>query len=228
MNKALVISLLTGYYFLTCLVSAGMFVQMLTFPMFLICIFNISSIKSSIFTPEDMIWLCVYLFFVIQPSQAIDGNYITGGPVDGIRFERYEFVSAMGIIFIFFLFVSVFKYVFGYSRVSIAVPRFNILMSGNQFLAITIFNYLIFFSYIAVVGVSAALASRSGKGADLNRNIVVMMQSMQIISTIIIVSYVKNRKFNSLHKIIVMCISLLMLAVSQNPFNTPRFFLLAS
>src|SRR3981081_2189574 len=96
------------YYALNAVFSAELFSVILTLPVFVICCFNISMIKSDYATVQDMIWLGIYMFFVIAPCQMLRlGYFDDAGPASGLYFDDYEIVTAEFVVFLFLLVASI-------------------------------------------------------------------------------------------------------------------------
>lgn len=223
---------LSIYFLINAVLAQDSFSVFLTTPLFLLIMFNVGRLKSSFVTPDDMFWLLIYLFFVIHPLQAISSGFIgTEGPASSIQYSNSEMIYAIVIVILFALFFSIGR---GLAlRNSSADPAFTqSALSPNPawvlvFLAINIASFI---AYVASYGLENLLAPRNDQ---IRENIYLFSQlllAFQILSVIFLCSfYKKSRHINAwVAGLFALSISLVLLLVSQNPFNSARFFLLGA
>ncbi|WP_105386090.1 hypothetical protein [Neorhizobium alkalisoli] len=207
---------------------------LLTLPTFLLCIFNVYRIKNRYLTAADMFWFVYFIFFVIGPIQTLSDNYFRkGGPVFGIYFTDGEIYTAAAVTFLFALSATVAGLWMARdakpSRPNVAnyvidsgmlVPLFGVVLLS--FVAFVVFSG----------GIGNVLASRSERDADSVSLLRIFALASLLISTFFITAVVmrgrQNGRSPGFSGFAILGCSLALLLVAQNPFNTPRYFLIQS
>ncbi len=222
------------YYVLNIIVVAELFSVLLTIPVFLICCFHQLRNRSKYATPQDMMWFVIYMCFVIAPCQSLKLGYFDNeGPVTGLYFDEAEIITAEAIVFVFLLVASVTAALFAKKAGGddgIVVTEYR--MKGGMLLPIFSANVLSFFGYIIIMGgIGNVLADRLARTTPADMApVAVVFLSLQSISCLFACIYAKcgAKKSPSVVVLTYMIVvaSIAMLLVSQNPFNSARFFLL--
>ncbi|WP_157096095.1 hypothetical protein [Methylosinus sp. R-45379] len=216
------------YYLINAIFARDIFSVFLTFPLFVLVITAVMNRKSKYFDIHEMVWIIVYIFFVIEPVQAIADGHITDGPVDVLYFTRYELMEAMVTIFIFFslyLYNSVICY-----RQDHGFRTENILIGQRMMLVAFVINV---FAFVGVVvtsgGITNLLAYRLEKDVSstdfISFPILTLQISTAFIACIAHIGAPRNFKYIST---LIIAIILILLGISQNPRNAARYFVLAS
>ncbi|WP_271623817.1 hypothetical protein [Bradyrhizobium sp. CCBAU 11430] len=173
-----------------------------------------------------MIWLITYLFFVIGPCQTIGDGYIgkTAGPVAGISFTDAELAQTALLIFLFFLTVTITKFFF-----KPKIPRtFNLVLSAAHTGPLIMLNILAFAAFVIFSGgISNVLASRADKLRDEISTIATAFLALQIVSAILTTTIYRTSPASRLAAPATLLV-LTLLLVSQNPYNSARYYLLAA
>lgn len=222
------ICFLAGYYLLNCMFVAEPLSIALTLPLFLLCCLNLYLIKEPYFVAKDMLWLIVYLFFVIGPCQAIGAGYIgkSTGPVVGIPFSDAELVETSVLVFLFFsvatLIGQIAKTPAQHSRAA------SFTMDSQDAILLLIINVGAFMGFVLFSGgISNVLASRAEKLRDEASAVAFVFLALQIVSTAVIAAIYRTEKRSPI-TVFAIAPAIALLAVSQNPFNTARYFLVAA
>jgi hypothetical protein len=216
---------LAFYYALNC-IFAEPFAIMVTFPIFAICCLNLYYIKEKTIDAEDMFWLTIYLFFVIGPCQSFNHGFIgSTGPVSGVSFTEGELIQASLIVITFSLFATLTKFL----RTAES-QKFTDSFRINSHAAapLLVLNLIALLGFVVFSGGFAnVLASRADKVRDAISPISTVFISVQIVITILIATLYRTTS-NSKFPTIAFIASALLLLFAQNPFNTPRFYLIAA
>ncbi|PJG55632.1 hypothetical protein CVM73_08735 [Bradyrhizobium forestalis] len=222
------ISFLAGYYLLNCMFVAEPFSIALTLPLFLLCCLNLYLIEEPHFVAKDMLWLIVYLFFVIGPCQAIGAGYIgkSTGPVVGIPFSDAELVETSALVFLFFSVATVIgqiaKTPAQHSRAA------SLTMESQDAILLLIVNVGAFMGFVLFSGgIGNVLASRAEKLRDEASAVAAVFLALQIVSTAVIAAIYRSENKSPL-TVFAIAPAIILLVVSQNPFNTARYFLVAA
>src|SRR5215469_671481 len=76
------------YYIVNVIFAADAFAVFITFPIFLVCLLNVATIREDYATPTDLLWMVLYFFFIIAPVQSLKGGYLdSDSPAAGIFFS---------------------------------------------------------------------------------------------------------------------------------------------
>ncbi len=212
-----------GYYALHVAFVSEAFTIAITLPTFLICCFNVARIEEDRATVHDMIWLCIYMFLVISPCQTLFNNYFESeGLMEGLRFETEDIVTATLIVVVFLLVATVTSIWVG--RVGFkTVTAYE--LGDRSFRLILLGNLACFALYIASVGgLANALADRLSK-EEFSGPVATAFLSAQLVTCLLGAAYVRVRPLR-LSTGAGLALMLVLLFISQNPFNTARFFLL--
>lgn len=212
-----------GYYALHVAFVAEWFTVAITLPTFLICCFNVARIKEDRATAQDMIWLCIYMFLVISPCQTLFGNYFESeGLMEGLRFETEDIITATLIVVVFLLVATVTNLWAGSLRYKV-VTAYELW--DNSFRLILLGNLASFVLYIAAVGgLANALADRLDK-EEFSQPVATALLSAQLVTCLLGAVYVWSRPMR-MSTSAGLALMLALLFVSENPFNTARYFLL--
>ncbi len=218
---AIRLSFFVGYYALHVAFVSESFTILITFPTFLICCFNVAKIEEDRATVQDMIWLCVYMFLVISPCQTLFDNYFESeGLMEGLRFETDEILTATLIVVVFLLVATVTSVLAGGDKTVRAYE-----LSDTSFRLILLGNLAGFALYIASVGgLANALADRLSK-EEFYAPVATALLSVQLVTCFFGAAYVRSRPLR-VSTGAGLALMLTLLLISQNPFNTARFFLL--
>ena len=220
------------YYLLNVAFSAELFSFALTFPVFLVCCFNIFRIKGRYARAQDMIWLIVYLFFVIAPCQSLRlGYFDNNGPVSGLYFDDTEIITAELIVFVF-LVVATITTVLTSKLYSDGIKQTDYQMNHRPLVFLVSLNVFAFLVFVVLLGgIGAVLSDRLSRsdGAD-TPSIATLFLATQVITCFLTCIYFKTQPRGSLVtsiKSFLACACVIaLLLVSQNPYNSARFFLL--
>lgn len=205
---------------------------LLTLPTFLVCLFNIHRIRNSYLTVADMFWFVYFVFFVIGPIQSLSDNYFRkGGPVFGVYFTNGEILSAAAIAFLFALSATI----AGLLSDRITPPSSHqtkrCVIDSGILVPLSIIAVISFAAFVIFSGglgnVLASRSQRDGEGVSLLR---VFALASLIISTLfsiaILMAGTQKGRSPGLFGVVVVVGSLMLLAIAQNPYNTPRYFLI--
>lgn len=220
------IGFLIGYYLLNCIFAAESYSIVLTLPLLILCCVNLYPIREKFFVAEDMIWLITYLFFVIGPCQTIGDGYIgkTVGPVAGVSFTDAELAQTALLIFLFFFAVTVAKLLFKPSNP--IVSRFE--LPGVHVSPLLLLNIFAFIGFVVFSGgISNVLASRADKLRDEISTVGTAFLALQIVTAIFVTAIYRTPTRTRLATPATF-FALALLLVSQNPYNSARYYLLAA
>lgn len=196
----------------------------LTLPTFALVLARLNAIRSENFTPQDMLWLIVLLFFVVSPNQAIKGLGFVGGPTIGIEYEPVLFIKAQLIVLIGVGIIAHYDAKAGRALARTESGR-SVSISSTGGLWIFLISLLAFLVYIQLAGgVSNVMAPRRERVRDDVSFLAVAFLAMLALGTMLQASR-RNRGLLGWGALIA---SALMLAFCINPLNAPRFFILAS
>ncbi|MBR1086695.1 hypothetical protein JQ621_04315 [Bradyrhizobium manausense] len=194
-----------------------------TLPIFLICCFNVARIGEDRATVQDMIWLCIYMFLVISTCQSLfNGYFESEGLMEGVRFETADILKATLIVVVFLLVATATSIWVGNVGVKTLTSyelrdsSFVVLLLGN----IASFGLFI----VSVGGLANALADRLSK-EEFYAPVATGFLAAQLVTCFLGAAYVRARPFR-FWTAAGFALMVLLQLVSQNPFNTARFFLL--
>ncbi|MFS8038140.1 glycosyl hydrolase family 28-related protein [Xanthobacter sp. AM11] len=220
--------LMIAYFILNVAFARDVAIVLFTLPIFAMILFFSTRETARYLQPSDVIWLCFYLFFVIVPIQSFDSGYFDfGRPTTGIYFSYWEVASAFAIVGIFIL-------VFGtlYSeRVSpdAGGSKPHVEVSSIAFIVFILLAMVSFVGFIgASGGLGSVLAPRNEKTGEVVVGVTTVTLACQVVFTqIAFAAWLQTRRFGLVGLSLVILLFLIM-AVSQNPFNTARFFLIST
>lgn len=223
-NIRLIIFLL--YYLINCLLAKDSFSIALTAPMLLLCVFGVATLRSKWFSFDDMTWIIAYLFFTIGPLQALDHGHIADGPVDSIVFTNTQLIEAMASIFLFFTVFLALR-IFYQSKNQ---NSDNIVVGEAALLWLFIVTITSFVGVVAGFGgFTNLLATRYDKEMSQTSIIAYPSEALQMVSVFFIgLVFSRSKGGSKLFSGLLFAVSLILLAVCQNPGNAPRYFLLAA
>jgi hypothetical protein len=220
-----------SYYVLNVCFAAELFSVLLTLPVFIICCFGVSRIRSSYATVQDMAWLVIYMFFVVATCQTLRSGYFDGeSPVNGLYFENYELITAEFIVLLFLLVTSVTTIVvMRYYQVQRA-ESYDLGDRGFFFLiTLSVFSFVMF--VIFMNGLDNVLADRYSRVSPEELTpIATACLALQSIACLLACVCMKGKPrspFGSWFLKFWLCVlSVVLLLVAQNPYNSARFMLL--
>jgi hypothetical protein len=221
-----------SYYALNAFFAAELFSVLLTLPVFIICCLNISRIRSSYATVQDMIWLVIYMFFVIATCQTLRSGYFDrAGPVGGLYFEDYEIITAELVVFLFLLVASITSIVVTkYYHVEHNETDFD--LGDRSFLWLIALNVFAFVMFVVFMnGLDNVLADRYSKTMPPELTpIATVFLALQSIACLLACVCMRRKTRGSIASWLVgfcLCVvAVSMLVVAQNPYNAARFMLL--
>lgn len=199
----------------------SIFVVLLTLPMFLTVLVGLYRIRSRRFEIGDVFWFCLFVYFVISPMQRIHEDRIGGATaITAYAYEPHEFIAAMMIIVLFcvpFLFVSM-------ERDEPAAEAGGSTLPTPVLLAL---NGLAFAFFVASEGgMERLLSSRLEQDPAQAFIGSLFFLGLQSVTAFLVAVrfHVSRSRLISLAPLLLV---IALLAVSRNPFNAPRFMLLA-
>jgi len=210
-----------------------------TLPQFIVLLFGIYRISGKYFDVQDMYWISSFLFFVIAPLQSLKGlgasdiAFFEWGPTERYTFLASEVYTASLIVTTFFLSTILLMRYFSWLNLSRAldfVAESQELRGSSS--KLTVFFSLFIFSCVAYIimsgGIGNVLASRYEKEReDIVKGAVVCLAFLTVSAYFFISVYLRSSQSIKLKKSPLIVVVLVLLAVFNNPFNTPRFFLIA-
>ncbi|MCM8732549.1 O-antigen polymerase [Hephaestia sp. GCM10023244] len=220
-----------GYYAINLLTLKDKVALIVTLPMFFLVLLNVSRIKDKYFTVQDIISLLIYLFFVIEPLQMIDhGRIGVSGPVSRVVYTNVELVTASSIALVFYaIFIITTNYL---SNPKVPIKIFLIEDKRSIFVFIsTVFAFSIFVWLKG--GFSGVFASRYERLAELQSQtsenaigaLIMVCAGVITMGATILAALTKPRLNLTL---IYFIISISIVLICFNPFNTSRFALLSA
>jgi hypothetical protein len=212
---------LSAYYLLNVPFAANWFSVALTAPLFLIVCFAVVRIRSPYVRMADMLWFCIYLFFVIGPVQAMGLDGVIGEVGRArIPYSANEYVVAMAIVVLFV--TPLYMVPQGSLEVSDVTPssrRLTILFAVNIATAITF--------VFTEGGLANLLAARLEQAAADKFIGSLLFLGFQSVSAAMFVAEVRAGK-RDLRWMLPTLIVIGLLVLTRNPFNAPRFMLVAA
>ncbi len=208
-------------YLANLLFADSLFVVLLTLPMFLMVLVGLYRIRSRQFRVGDVFWFCLFVYFVISPLQRMHGDRIGGATaITAYAYEPQEFVVAMLIVVLFclpFLFVSM-------ERDEPAAEAGGSIFPMPVLLALNGFAFASF--VVSEGGMERLLSSRLEQDpsqAFIGSLFFLGLQS--VTACLVAVRFHVSR--SRLISFVPLLLVIVLLAVARNPFNAPRFMLLA-
>ncbi|MET0222463.1 MAG: hypothetical protein ABW213_17575 [Tardiphaga sp.] len=196
------------------------FVVLLTLPMFLVVLAGLFRIRSRQFQIGDVFWFCIFLYFVISPLQRIHGDQIGGATaITAYAYQPEEFATAMLVALLFclpFLFVSMEAVAAKPSDIQPHVPLPALVLTNIAAFALFV---------VSEGGVERLLSSRLEQ--DPAQAFVGSMFFLGLQSITAVMVALRFRTSARLSALMPLLFVIGLLAVSRNPFNAPRFVLLA-
>lgn len=199
----------------------SLFVVLLTLPMFLMVLVGLYRIQSRRFQIGDVFWFCLFVYFVISPLQRIHGDRIGGATaITAYAYEPHEFIAAMLIIVLFclpFLFVQMERDEPADEAGGWTLPMPVLLL----------LNGLAFTSFVASEGgMERLLSSRLEQDpAQAFIGSLFFLGLQSVTACLVAVRFHGAR--SRLTSLVPLLLVIALLAISRNPFNAPRFMLLA-
>jgi hypothetical protein len=196
------------------------FVVLLTLPMFLVVLAGLFRIRSRQFQIGDVFWFCIFLYFVISPLQRIHGDQIGGATaITAYAYQPEEFATAMLVALLFclpFLFASMEAVAAKPSDIQSHVPLPALVLTNIAAFALFV---------VSEGGVERLLSSRLEQ--DPAQAFIGSMFFLGLQSITAVMVAMRFRTSARLSALMPLLLVIGLLAVSRNPFNAPRFVLLA-
>lgn len=198
----------------------SLFVIALTLPMLAMVIVGLWQLKSRDFQLGDVFWFCLFVYFVISPLQRIHGDQLGGATaITAYAYEPAEYVQAMLVVVLFafpFLFVSM--------KSSEGQAGGDVRPGMPFILLVNIVAFILF--AMSEGGLERLLSSRLEQDASQPFIASMLFLAMQSATACLVAANFRQ----SQRRFALLLLSLLVLAllsVARNPFNAPRFMLLA-
>jgi oligosaccharide repeat unit polymerase len=218
-----------GYYLANFLALKDPLAFAITAPMMALVVFNVAALKDRYFTFWDMVHFLMYLFFVIEPMQAVDHGHIgVDGPVSRAAYSTGVLVTTAAAAFIFYLmFTLVMRYV---KPSSAQVEQYVTKPGAPLFIVGVMLAALIL--YIKVMGGLDALfmsrydrlALQTDSYADANGALSVIAAGVLMGCSLMLATIARRTPAAWPYLAAALAIS----AVCFNPFNAARFILLCA
>lgn len=224
---------LAAFYILNAFTAQDSFAIWLTLPLLVLVLSNTGGTSKGDVTPDDVFWFCIYLYFVIGPCQSISfGNVNIDGPTRGLSYQNTQIAYGMFIVFAFLAAFSVGRK----GSLRHAKPLYRrakvVDLSSTDSLPfglLVIINLVAFLGYVAATGgIENVLAARLDKDRDAAAIYNIFFLGFQAVSAAIIAASYHASTNNKLVRLPFLVLAVTLLAVSQNPFNTARFALIAT
>lgn len=214
------------------LTSQDFFSIALTFPLFVFIAAQMYSINRPEFTPEDMFWLCGLLFFVVSPCQRIEGLSFSSGPTFTIRYSAWDFVLAQLVVLLGFGTFSLFlrkaavSGATGFARAGQEGIRLR-----HAFFIIALVVVCFFFYVEFSGGVANVLSPRRLKQKGEASFLRVAFLAIMVVGAMLLVIRARFGRGRPSIRVLDWClvlVALVVVGVAVNPFNSSRFFVIAS
>ncbi len=199
----------------------SVFVVLLTLPMLLMVLIGLFGIRSRRFQVGDVFWFCLFVYFVISPLQRIHGDQIGGATaITAYAYETHEFIAAMLIVVLFclpFLLVPM-------ERDEPAAQAATSILPMPVLLGL---NGLAFaFFVVSEGGMERLLSSRLEQDpAQAFIGSLLFLGLQSVTACLVAVRFHASR--SRLISLVPLLLVIVLLAIARNPFNAPRFMLLA-
>ncbi len=207
-----------GLYLVNLPFADSLFVVGLTLPMLAIVTAGLWRLRSRGFQIGDIFWFCLFIYFVISPLQRIHGDQIGGAAaITAYAYEPAEYALAMMVVVLFtfpFLFVRMHS-----SEEKITAD----VRPGMPFILVVNVVAFILFA-MSEGGFERLLLSRLQQEASPALGMLFL--AMQSATACLVAAYFCQSRQRLVSAAMLLFV-LGLLAVSRNPFNAPRFVLLA-
>ncbi|QFY61003.1 hypothetical protein FZ934_11615 [Rhizobium grahamii] len=207
-------------YLLNLPFADSLFVVLLTLPMLLLVLTGMIRMRSPVFQIGDVFWFCLFVFFVLSPLQRMHGEMIGGTTaITFYAYEPYEYVEAMLIVLLFCV---------PFLAVRMERDASPVAKAGLPFLTTLLFLNVAAFGLFVVSegGFERLLSSRLEQDPAEAFIASMLFLGVQSITTCLVSIHL--RAFPSrLAPLGVFVLVICLLSISRNPFNSPRFMLLA-
>lgn len=223
------VSLYMLYYFINIFIYPQLEIFLLTLPLFLIILLGLIRINNNQFSFLDLFWFVSYIMFVIRPIQMVDfqNKIFVDGPTGGYKFLGEDFYIVSFCLFLFYF--TVFLLVYKTKQYNYSNNNFRINNTFKEIIILTILFLAIYSIYIYLSGgLSNILLPRSEKiRDDITKGAFALFAFLNVLYFFLLYIYFngEEKKLYTLPFIII--VSLMMFIIS-NPFNTARFFLMAT
>jgi hypothetical protein len=222
------------YYVVNVIFAADAFSVFITFPIFLVCILNVASIRQDYATPTDLVWMVLYFFFVIAPVQSLKAGYLdSDSPAAGIFFSEVELITAATIVLVFVVAATATTLV-----VRRLVPQTVVRLYTLNDRALPALMAIVVFAFAGFVyfngGIENVLADRYSKanldGSAGAASASLIALTVLLVACLFICVHATDKPHRSIwHRWranLSCAVALALLLICQNPFNTPRFYLM--
>lgn len=230
MNRLHVVLVFVIFSILTC---TDYLVLLIAMPIMYLAGRELSKIKVNSFTPADMFWFCILLYFGVVPPQSFRDGHFWKSTTAALSFSYVDLIVAMAIAILFCItFLWAKKRAFKNS-----VERINIPSSSREKYKSSM-GYMIFLFGLSVVsmllyisfsgGLSNVLSARVDKDMESYTVVGALCLALSVAANFYLVDLYKNStgRIIGLNLITVFCLGVQLLCL--NPYNSARFFLVAS
>ena len=209
----------------------------LTGPVLLVVLIQLARIRSRLFTADDMVWLCVLVFFVVAPCQAVTRGVFASWITD-IVYPWTDFARATLVVLVATVSFAVVRSQLDKATVGDR-PRHRsaVLLGPLSMWALLAIAAASFAGYVqAFGGTGNVLAARNAKiasteltGATVGFFCLGLLVAASTWLAALLRSFwhQKSALYASVCGAILLC-ALGMLGICANPFNLPRFVLLGA
>lgn len=220
------IAVLLGLYLLYATVTPDAYNILYTAPMAAAVIFNVYRLRSRYFSSMEAIHFMIFICFVISPLQAVDdGRFSPVSPVHRFYFPNDDVVLAHVIAFVFYVVFSIAVAFFE------RLPKKRVEINFDSSLVpilLAVWGLAFLLAVITGGGVENLFRSRYAKLKEGMSATNIIFTSVQFATTFLLASLALNAKTRTPLAMASAGIACLALLISQNPFNTPRYYLLAA
>lgn len=222
--------MLGSFYLVNVFMATDTIAVLITLPIFVIVAYNIARIRSVYLTPFDVFWFMVFLFFVIRPCQAIHGGHIgSSGLLSRLHFSESQIIYAALIIGIFLAAFTVGTHFFKKRSSTNQIFPTHAINYESSFRTLLLVTFICFVGYVVTYGgLQNVLAPRWSKVQVDVQYLPLLLLGIFSVSVAFSVAKLVAMPRKTLGSIVIVFVSLLLLLILQNPFNTPRFFLVAT
>lgn len=217
------------FYIISLAFVKDIFSVYLTFPIFLIILYNVLQIKDRNVSLEDAIHILTLAFFVMGPLHKIDNGKIgIGSTVSAANYFESQMIIAMTIVVIFYAIIT---FMLRYRGVGTINLKFTVFpkVVGYYIFAAAIISFLIYVSLVG--GVDSVVVSRydrvlarESQTSDSLAALLTVNSGIFAMCAILLATQVRARIDEAL---IMFMIVLMLVILRYNPLNAARFSLLA-
>lgn len=212
-----------GYYLLNVVFAKDWLAVWATAPLMILILYDVVHIRGRHVFVDDMVTFIFYLYFVVDPVQHINHGHLNpSGPVGAIVYGNGDIVTASLIALLFYLIYMVLRrYLMRFRR-----PVDRVLLPGGTMPLLVAIAFVSFAGYVVLFGgLENLFAARYDQNAEDVSALKSVPQALQIVSTILLATFVRFRVDRSLF---LFGAAFALLAIALNPFNAARFVLIAA